>query len=218
MRHFQLHPTVGGATILCIGAHCDDIEIGCGGLLQQLSAAQPAPTVHWFIPVAPTARAAESRQAAQRLLSGAASFALETHDMSDGELPWAGPRLRRLLQDLAARLKPDLVLTHWSGDAHQDHRCLSELTWQTFRDHLILEYEVPKYDGDVGRPNWFAPLASDLVERKVACLLECFPSQRGKHWFDADTFRALLRLRGVECRAPSGFAEGYYLRKGLWSV
>ncbi len=216
MRQWQLVPGGGGAQVLCIGAHCDDIEIGCGGLLQQLCAARPAPVVHWFVPVAPAARAAESRGAAQQLLAGAASFNLETHEFADGELPYAGAQLRRLVQALAARLSPDLILTHWQADAHQDHRCLSELTGQAFRDHLILEYEIPKYDGDLGRPNWFVPLPEVVAQRKIDCLLEGFGSQRGKHWFTAETFRALMRLRGLECRAPSGLAEGYYLRKGIW--
>jgi LmbE family N-acetylglucosaminyl deacetylase len=218
MRHFRLQAGGGAATILCLGAHCDDIEIGCGGLLAQLCAMRPAPAVYWFIPVAPAARAAESRQAAQRLLAGAGSFSLETHEFTDGELPYAGAELKRRVQDLARRLAPDVVLTHWGGDAHQDHRCLSELTRQAFRDHLILEYEIPKYDGDLGRPNWFAPLEAAIAERKIDCLLECFGSQTGKHWFHADTLRGLLRLRGVECRAPSGFAEAFYLSKGVWSV
>lgn len=218
MRQFRIPPDGRGATILCIGAHCDDIEIGCGGLLMQLCAARPAPTVQWFVPVAPGARAAESRQAARQLLAGAGAFSLELHEFADGQLPYAGAELKRLVEGLAARVSPDLILTHWGGDAHQDHRFLSELTWQAFRDHLILEYEIPKYDGDLGRPNWFVPLEETLAERKIACLCECFGSQRGRHWFNADTFRAMLRLRGLECRAPSGFAEGYYLRKGVWAV
>jgi len=217
MRHFKFQPAVGGATILCIGAHCDDIEIGCGGLLAELCSAA-APTVHWFIAVAPAARLAESRHAAQRLLAGARTFELEAHEFADGELPYAGAELKRRMRDLAARVTPDLVLTHWRGDAHQDHCHLSQLSQQVFRDHLILEYEVPKYDGDLGQPNWFVPLGAPAVERKVGCLVECFVSQRPKHWFNADTFRALMRLRGIECRAPSGFAEGYYLRKGVWAV
>ena len=218
MRQFQLHPRGSAATILCIGAHCDDIEIGCGGLLAQLAAATPPPAVHWFIASAPATRCAESRQAAQSLLRGARSFELEAHEFTDGELPYAGTELRRRIRDLAARLEPDLVLTHWQGDAHQDHRCLTRLARQTFRDHLILEYEVPKYDGDLGRPNCYVPLAAAVVERKVGTLLESFVSQRGKHWFTEDTFRALMRLRGVECRAPSGFAEAYYLRKAVWAA
>jgi LmbE family N-acetylglucosaminyl deacetylase len=218
MRQFHWQPGSGPATILCIGAHCDDIEIGCGGLLAQLAGATPAPAVHWFIPVAPAARLAESRECARRLLAAAGSFSLEAHDFPDGQLPYAGAQLKQLVQALAARLTPDLILTHWGEDAHQDHRCLSELTRQAFRDHLILEYEVPKYDGDLGRPNWFVPLTAALVERKVGALLDCYASQRARHWFNADTFRALLRLRGLECRAPAGFAEGYYLRKGVWAA
>jgi LmbE family N-acetylglucosaminyl deacetylase len=217
MRQFRLgEPGRPLQSILCIGAHCDDIEIGCGGTLLQLCRQHPGLRVDWFIAVAPKQRAEESRQAAGRLLQDAGSYSLDLHDFPDGHLPYCASDVKNDLRALASGINPDIVLTHTKDDAHQDHRFLAELTWQTFRDHVVVEYEIPKYDGDLGRPNWFVPLAHEAVDRKVNCLLECFPTQRGKPWFDADTFRGLMRLRGMECRSPSGFAEAFHLRKGIW--
>ena len=216
MRSFRLeHSDHAPFTVLCIGAHCDDIEIGCGGFLVELCGALPAVDIEWFIAAAPERRTSESRRAAARLLKAARAHHIEAHDFTDGELPYAGPALRRSMRAFAERHRADLVLTHFRDDAHQDHRFLAELTWQTFRDHLIWEYEIPKYDGDLARPNWFVPLEASTAELKIECLLECFPSQREKPWFGAETFRGLMRLRGTECRSPSGYAEAFHLRKGL---
>ncbi len=217
MRHFQLGEREGPpSSVLCIGAHSDDIEIGCGGLLMQLCRHYPGIAVGWFVAVAPAQRAEETRRAAELLLSGAGRRQLDLHEFPDGHLPYCGSEVKHALRALADRTPADLILTHARDDAHQDHRFLSELTWQTFRAHAILEYEIPKYDGDLGRPNWYVPLGRDIVDRKLDCLLSCFESQRGKPWFDAETFRGLMRLRGMESRAPSGFAEGFHLRKGVW--
>jgi LmbE family N-acetylglucosaminyl deacetylase len=225
MRQFQLGDGLPGGvprSIVCIGAHCDDIEIGCGGLLMQLCAANPGIEISWFIAAAPAPRAEESRRAAGKLLAGCTAYTLETHEFPDGLLPFSGLELKHRLREFAAtraqRLPVDLILTHYRDDAHQDHRFLCELTWQTFRDHVILEYEIPKYDGDLGQPNWFVPLERATVERKLEYLLGCFDSQRDKPWFDAEVFRGLMRLRGVECRAASGFAEAFHLRKGVWQI
>lgn len=212
---------LGGAArplsrILCIGAHCDDIEIGCGGLLMRLSRAFPSIEVTWFIASAPADRLLESSHAAQRLLAGIRAHDIQAESFPDGELPYAGTEIKRCMRKLGERQAVDLVLTHSLEDAHQDHRFLAELTWQTFRDHLILEYEIPKYDGDLGPRNWFVPLERQVAEGKIECLLDSFASQRAKPWFDAETFRGLMRLRGIECRAPSGFAEAFRLRKGIW--
>ncbi len=219
MRAFGFRAS-GGAppSILCIGAHCDDIEIGCGGLLLELCRAHPGLRVDWFVAIGPEERAAETRRAAANLLAGSGAHHIDVRGFSDGELPYAGADLKRCMRSLGAQRGIDLILTHARDDAHQDHRFLAELTWQTFRDHLILEYEIPKYDGDLGRPNWFVPLQREVVERKISCLLDCFASQRSKPWFDAETFRSLMRLRGMECRSPSGFAEAFYLRKATWDV
>ena len=119
---------------------------------------------------------------------------------------------------LKGDVSPDLILTHWHGDAHQDHRLVSELTWNTFRDHLVIEYEIPKYDGDLGRPNVFVPLERPVCEEKLNLLFAAFESQRAKRWFDRDTFLGLMRLRGMESNSPSGYAEGFHARKLVVSV
>jgi LmbE family N-acetylglucosaminyl deacetylase len=128
-------------------------------------------------------------------------------------MPMEAERVREVFDELKAGVQPDVILTHHLNDRHQDHRLIAELTWNSFRRHLVLEYEIPKYEGDLGQPNVFVPLTAEDLERKVACLVECYPSQRGREWFTADTFRALARLRGVECVAPAGFAEAFHGRK-----
>lgn len=195
--------------VLCIGAHCDDIEIGCGGTLLQLVARHPGVHVSWLILTGSPERAAESRAAGAALLAGAGSSAIDIATYPDGLLPSVAADVKARL--VAANDAPDLVLTHYRGDAHQDHRLLGELSWQVFRRAAIWEYEIPKWDGDLGRPNLYVPLAAEVCRRKVETILESFPSQRGKGWFTASTFEALLRLRGVE--AGTGFAEAFHATK-----
>jgi LmbE family N-acetylglucosaminyl deacetylase len=198
-------------TILCIGAHCDDIEIGCGGTLAHWAQRYPQARIIWATFAAEPARAAESRAAARALL-GEARVEFSLHDFEDSFFPAHYARLKKAVAVLR-ELEPDVVLTHYEHDRHQDHRTLAELTYSAFRDHLVLEYEIPKYDGDLGRPNVYVPLPEAVAHRKVEALLASFPSQAGRDWFTADTFNALMRLRGIECRAPSGFAEAFYGRK-----
>jgi LmbE family N-acetylglucosaminyl deacetylase len=199
-------------TILCIGAHCDDIEIGCGGTLALWASQHPQIRFVWAVFSGSAHRVAETRAAAHALLGADREVELRFLDFRDSYFPTQLAAIKEAFGQLAT-LGPDLVLTHYEHDRHQDHRVLAELTWNTFRDHLILEYEIPKYDGDLGRPNVFVPLPALLVERKVNALLTSFASQRDRDWFTADTFTSLLRLRGVECRAASGFAEGFHSRK-----
>jgi len=199
-------------SVLCLGAHCDDIEIGCGGTLARI--AEEIPHVHfdWVVFSSNPTRAEESSQAARALLKDA-EFELHTFDFRDGFLPYVGADAKAALANIAATLSPDLVLTHYANDAHQDHRLVSEITANLFRDNLILEYEVPKYDGDLGRPNVFVALDDSHVMRKVRTLTECFASQAGKHWFSEETFRAILRLRGIEAGRDCNYAEAFYCRK-----
>jgi LmbE family N-acetylglucosaminyl deacetylase len=200
--------------VLAIGCHADDIEIGCGGTLLALAEANPELEVDWVVlAAAGEQRAAEARASAAAFLDGLATSRVEVHGFRDGFLPYVGGEVKDVFEELKARVDPQLVLTHTSYDAHQDHRLACELTWNTFRNHLILEYEIPKVDGDLGRPNVFFPLTADVVERKLALLDRHFPSQAGKHWFDRDTFAGLMRLRGMEAVAPERYAEAFTARK-----
>jgi LmbE family N-acetylglucosaminyl deacetylase len=199
--------------VLAIGAHSDDIEIGCGGTLMRLRAQHQRLELAWLVLSAHGARADEARASAAILCAGAARTEMVIHSFRDGFLPYEGASVKEAFEDLKKIFDPDLIFTHFGRDAHQDHRLVSELTWNTFRDHLILEFEIPKYDGDMGSPNVFVRLDEELVQRKVAHLATYFPSQSGKHWFSEDVFRSVLRLRGMECNSPSRYAEAFYARK-----
>jgi LmbE family N-acetylglucosaminyl deacetylase len=199
--------------VLCIGAHCDDIEIGCGGALLQLAEANPALSITLATFTSDATRAAESRAAVAKLLGSGREVRLETYAFRNSYFPAQWADIKAQMEALRATVQPDLVFTHFERDRHQDHRVLSELTWNAFRDHLVLEFEIAKYDGDLGAPNCFVPLAKATVDRKLDTLLTCYPSQAKKPWFTADAFAGLMRLRGIECQAPSGFAEGFYARK-----
>jgi LmbE family N-acetylglucosaminyl deacetylase len=198
---------------LFLGAHCDDVEIGCGGTLAALARACPRAQLHVVVFSGDEVRAAETRAAIARLVPDAARCDLQILKFRDGFFPDSWPQIKEQFEALKRRCIPDVVFTHYEHDRHQDHRTVCELTWNTFRDHAVLEYEIPKYDGDLGRPALFVPLPDELVEHKTRTLLECFASQAGKRWFTADLFRALLRLRGMECNAPSGYAEAFHVRK-----
>lgn len=198
--------------VLCLGAHSDDIEIGCGGTILRLARHYPRCVFHWVVFSAAGERGDEAQRAASRFVSPTALRGPHLKTFQDGFMPFVGAEVKKVFEELKP-ISPDLVFTHSRNDAHQDHRLLAELTWNTFRDHLILEYEIPKYDGDLGRPNVFIPLESELCEKKIQYIMDSFTSQHAKRWFEANTFMALLRLRGMECNAPSGFAEAFYSRK-----
>jgi LmbE family N-acetylglucosaminyl deacetylase len=199
--------------VLAIGCHADDIEIGCGGTLLALCRANPELEVDWVVLAAEGRRADEARASAADFLDGIVEARVEVHAFRDGFLPYVGGEVKEVFEQLKQRVDPQLVFTHAGYDFHQDHRLACELTWNTFRSHLILEYEVPKVDGDLGRPNVYIPLTQELVERKLDLLDRHFPTQAGKHWFDRDTFKGLMRLRGLEAVAPERFAEGFTCRK-----
>jgi LmbE family N-acetylglucosaminyl deacetylase len=197
---------------LCLGAHCDDIEIGCGGTLIQLRASRPQLKFEWLVFSGSEIREPETRAAAAALL-GADTVAVEVRRFRNSYFPYCASEIKDTFEAVRKRVRPDLILTHHLADRHQDHRLISELTWNTFRDHAILEYEIPKYEGDLGHPGVYCPLAPETVERKIATLLQCFPSQREHQWFDAELFRGHMRLRGVECNAPTRYAEAFHVRK-----
>lgn len=200
-------------TVLCLGAHSDDIEIGCGGLLMKLLGEQPSLHVHWVVFGADGLRAEEAQTSAEAILASAATKRIVVHQYPDTCFPFVGMDIKQTFRQLRAEIAPDLILTHRLEDRHQDHRFISELTWNAFRRHLILEYEIPKYEGDLATPNLYVPLTADICRRKAEHLTGHFASQREKSWFTTDTFKAVMRLRGVECNAPEGFAEGFYGRK-----
>jgi LmbE family N-acetylglucosaminyl deacetylase len=198
--------------ILCLGAHSDDIEIGCGGTLLQLISRHKNVEVSWVVFSSSKERAREARASAKLYLGRAKHYSVIVDGFRDSFFPFDGAKIKKHFETLKT-VSPDIVFTHTRGDAHQDHRLLAELTWNTFRNHLILEFEVPKYDGDLGQPNFFVPLEKRFYERKVHCLVDAFATQRSKLWFREETFLALMRLRGMECVAPSGYAEAFYCRK-----
>jgi LmbE family N-acetylglucosaminyl deacetylase len=200
--------------VLCVGAHSDDIEIGCAGFLLQLLRGRRPIDVDWVVFSADGPREEEARRSAELLLRGARKRSIAVHHYRDGFFPYEGEAIKETFEGLKS-VEPDLVLTHHRDDRHQDHRALSDLAWNTFRDHLVLEYEIPKYDGELGSPNCFVPLEKGICERKLKHLQRAFGTQRGKHWFDGETFRGLMRLRGVECRSRSGYAEGFHARKAV---
>ncbi|WP_210520959.1 PIG-L deacetylase family protein [Hymenobacter terricola] len=198
--------------VLCLGAHCDDIEIGAGGTLLRLLAAGQVSAVRWVVFAATDERAREAEACAAQFLAGATATEVTVHRYRDGLLAQATEAIKADFEALKG-FAPGLVLTHYRHDQHQDHRLVSDLTWNTFRNHLIWEYEIPKFDGDLGNPACFVALSEAELGRKVELLLAGFPSQAGKHWFDAETFRALPRLRGIQAGGDSRYAEAFYVRK-----
>lgn len=202
----------GPLQILCLGCHSDDIEIGCGGTILHLADQYPDSVFHWVVLSAIGKREAEARQAAT-LFAGPRLKGLVLKTFPDGFMPFVGADVKTTFEELKQSVSPDLIFTHNRSDAHQDHRLISELTWNTFRNHLILEYEIPKYDGDLGRPSVFVPLETEVYQKKVQFITDTFQSQHSKHWFEPETFFSLMRLRGMECNAPSRYAEAFYCRK-----
>ena len=200
-------------TVLCLGSHSDDIEIGCGGTVLRLAEQYPDSVFHWVVFSAHGVRETEAQRAAATFVGGARLEGPLLKSFPDGFMPFVGAEVKGVFEELKQTIAPDVILTHYRKDAHQDHRLIGELTWNTFRDHLILEYEVPKYDGDLGQPGFFVPLPAELCQKKIRYILKAFQSQLSKRWFQEETFFSLLRLRGMECNSPSGYAEAFYCRK-----
>jgi LmbE family N-acetylglucosaminyl deacetylase len=203
----------GPLQILCLGCHSDDIEIGCGGTVLRLAAQYMDCEFHWVVFSALGPRRAEAEHAAKLFLNSSQLKNPMLKEFPDGFMPFVGAEVKSVFEELKRTIAPDVIFTHNRRDAHQDHRLIAELTWNTFRDHLILEYEIPKYDGDMGQPGIFVPLDMELCQRKVSNIMEAFVSQHSKRWFQPEMFLSLMRLRGMECNAPSGYAEAFYCRK-----
>jgi LmbE family N-acetylglucosaminyl deacetylase len=201
--------------LLCLGAHSDDIEIGCGGTILALLERYDHVIVNWAVFSSTEVRAREARDSADAFLTCAQEKKVVVKDYRDGFFPFLGGQIKEEFEALKREFHPDLVFTHYRDDRHQDHRLISDLTWNTFRNHVILEYEVPKYDGDLGQPNFFFPLEDSVCSRKIQIIIESFRSQRQKQWFDEQTFLAILRLRGMEANSPTRHAEAFYCRKAV---
>lgn len=215
MLGLQLKKGEGPLKVLLIGAHSDDIEIGCGGTVLRLLAESEGVEVHWVVLGSSGQRDGEAAASAEEFLAGAKVKRIQVEHFRDGFFPYHGEEVKEYFEGLKKAFAPDLIFTHYRDDRHQDHRLVSDLTWNTFRDHLILEYEIMKYDGDLGNPNLYVPLERATSGAKVALLLKHFRSQAQHRWFTEDTFLGLLRLRGVECNAPDGHAEAFYCRKAV---
>lgn len=205
-------------TLLLLGAHCDDIEIGMGATVSRLCARHPDACIMWVTLGSDDARAGETRAAASRFLSKSHSATVIVKTFRESYFPYIGAELKDFFETLKTKIVPDVIFTHCHDDVHQDHRIVNELTWNTFRDHLILEYEIPKYDGDLRTPNVYVPITRGELDAKIEILMDCFPSQQRRRWFTAETFQATARLRGIECNAPEGFAEGFYCRKSVLTI
>lgn len=202
--------------LLCLGAHADDIEIGCGGTILRLLESHSDVEVYWVVFSARSRRRMEALNSAKQLLDRAKRKTIVVKRFNDSFFPYTGSDIKRYFEELKKVFSPDVVFTHYRQDLHQDHQLIAALTWNTFRNHLILEYEIPKYDGDIGTPNLFVHLDKSIAMRKVEHLWLHFPTQREKQWFTEDIFFSLMRVRGMEGNAPDRYAEAFYCRKMVW--
>ena len=213
MTPLQLGAAGSPLRVLCLGAHSDDIEIGCGGTLLRLLRERPGSSVTWVVFASNEQRRGEAQRSAAAYLASVAGARVEIHGFRESYFPYVGAQIKDTFEQLKGSVTPDVVFSHRADDMHQDHRVIAELTWNTFRNNLILQYEIPKYEGDLGTPSVFVPLDRVTAERKVQLLVEHFPSQAHRTWFHPDTFHGLMTVRGVECNAPERRAEAFYARK-----
>ncbi len=205
----------GPLRVLCLGAHCDDIEIGCGASILRLVETAPRVEIYWAVFSGDQQRHEEAHRSAGYFLQGVENKRVDLNRFRESYFPAEWAAIKDHLREIRLRFEPHVIFTHHLQDAHQDHRVISELTWNTFRDHLILEYEIPKYEADLGNPNLLIPVSRAQAERKVTALLRYFPSQEARGWFSDETFRGLLRLRGIAANCESGLAEAFHCRKAV---
>jgi LmbE family N-acetylglucosaminyl deacetylase len=203
-------------TFLFLGAHCDDIEIGCGTTVLRLVEEYPEAAFRWVVFSSDERRADEAQRAAEMLLAGAKDRKITIKTFRNAFFPFIGIELKDFFEELKRSVSPDVIFTHVREDRHQDHRMISDLTWNTFRSHLIIEYEIPKYDGDLGQPNFYVPVTEALMRRKIETLMDCYATQASHQWFTPETFSGLMRIRGIECDSSTGYAEAFYARKLLF--
>jgi len=214
MLHLNFASRPNGLKILCLGAHCDDIEIGCGGTLLRLTNEYTIQNLKWLVFTSNKERSAEAMLSAEHFVQQCKEKEIIIKNFKDGHLPFEAEQIKNFIEGFKS-FDPDIIFTHYRHDLHQDHRTICELTWNTFRNHLIFEYEIPKYDGDLGSPNWFVTIGTEVAQKKVQTITSCFQSQVGKQWFDNETFFSLMRIRGVEAASPTKYAEGFYVRKAV---
>lgn len=213
MLAVSLESLKNGGQVLCLGAHCDDVEIGCGATLVDLCQRYPGITIHAIVFCSDDQREAETRRCMSQLLGDTVNVMLNFANFRDGYLPYMAADVKDFLVATSRGIKPDLVFTHSRQDLHQDHKLVGEITYQVFRDNLIFEMEIPKYDGDIGQRNIYYPVSEKAVDQKNRSLMESYVSQRGKDWFREETFMSLMRLRGIECRSATGLAEAFQVFK-----
>jgi len=213
MLNFPFISKKSGYKILCLGAHCDDIEIGCGGTLLRLLETYSVDFVKWVVFASNEERKQEAITSAAVFLEKAKAKEILVLDYRDAFLNFSGLEIKERFETIKKEIDPDLIFTHYRDDRHQDHRILSDFTWNTFRSHLILEYEIPKFDGDLGIPNYFVRLKEEHADKKIQIILDSFKSQAAKHWFDKETFQALMRIRGMESACITKYAEAFHARK-----
>lgn len=199
--------------ILCLGAHSDDIEIGCGGTMLKFLSEYRKVEVYWIVFSADANRSSEAHKSAEVFLADAVDKKIVVKTFRESFFPYIGTEIKEYFEKLKLKASPDIIFTPYRYDLHQDHRLISELTWNTFRNHLILEYEIIKYDGDLGTPNLFVPLTKEQCSRKIDYILDSFQSQQKRDWFSADAFLSILRIRGIESKTPEKYAEAFYCRK-----
>lgn len=213
MLQIELLRGIEKPKILCLGAHPDDIEIGCGGTVLKLIKAAPQAQFRWVVFSGNSLRQSEALKSASAFLEGIVSEQIDVHNFKESYFPFIGAEIKDCFEKIKTEYDPDIILTHCANDAHQDHTMISKLTWNTFRNHLIIEYEIPKYDGDLGTPNLFVHLDEPTTQRKITILCEIFQTQKKKTWFSQETFRSIMRIRGVESNSPTNYAEAFYCRK-----
>jgi len=199
--------------VLCLGAHADDIEIGCGGTVLRILSEHPDSEFFWVVFSSGREREREALDSAALFLERTNHKQVIVKSFRDGFFPYEGEKIKEFFEELKKSVSPDVIFTHYRTDRHQDHRTISDLTWNTWRSHFILEYEIPKYDGDLGSPNCFVPLTREVCDQKIKYICDVFQTQNNKAWLTEDTFQAMLRIRGVECAATDKYAEAFYCRK-----
>jgi LmbE family N-acetylglucosaminyl deacetylase len=201
--------------VLALGAHPDDIEIGCSATIIKLAQLYPHLSINWVVFSGDANRKKEANNSAKELLKKVTRKNFTFYNFKDGFFPYEGRLIKECFEEIKVNTAPDIIFTHFRNDLHQDHRLINEMAWNTFRDHLILEYEIPKYDGDTQVPNFYVSVDDNIVDQKIDLIMKNFPSQKNKHWFTPDTFKGIMRLRGVEAGGATNCAEAFYSRKIL---